>query len=121
MKTLTAFVIGLMIPLMGQAQPADEAQYATVGTVAYGDIGAGYGTALTVSQSLAYVDILNTADCAIFVSFNASTNHFVVPSNSALSIDLREMAMKESSNVSIKKYTGATCSSGNVFVSAVLQ
>jgi len=97
--------------------PTTEATYA-FGSLAFGSITGSYATLLTDANAKLLVDIVNTTDAAIFVSFDATNNHQYVAPNSSLRIPLGSHSRKESSNISIK-HTGTAPTVGTVYAAAL--
>ena len=116
-KLLLALIIALL-PALAGAQSFREAQYKTLATVAAGSVTASYATALSNTKPLRMLDVVNTADCLILISFDASTNHFIVPAQTSLTLGWNDFALYEKDNVSIK-YSGSACTTGSVYFSGV--
>ena len=99
------------------ASATTAAQYSTLATVGFAAITAGYTTFLTNVNPLKQLDILNTTNCSITISFNASVDRYVVPAYSSLVLNYQELAVKESGNVSGK--SAGSCTVGSVYVSGI--
>jgi len=89
----------------------------TMGTVAFGSVGASYTAALTDSHNKLEILVDNQTDAAIYVSFNGTNNHEILAAGQAAKWNFGSYGRYESGNVSIK-HTGAAPTSGNVYVSA---
>lgn len=94
-----------------------EATYTTVVALAESSISNTYGTLVTNSNGLKHLEIYNGTDTAMYISFDASTNHWFIPAGSTKVFAYQQLGLKESSNVSIKYDTNP--STGSVYASAM--
>jgi len=94
-----------------------EATYTTVVALAEASISNTYGTLVTNSNGLKHLEVYNGTDTAMYISFDASTNHWFIPAGSTKVFAYQQLGLKESSNVSIKYDTNP--STGSVYASAM--
>lgn len=99
------------------AQAIGTAKYTTMATVAYGSVTASYTAFLTSVKPLKQVDILNTTNCDVTISFDASTAHYFVPKYSSLVLNFRQLEVEERHSVSGK--SAGSCTVGSVYVSGI--
>lgn len=118
MKKLICFLFALLLPGMVLAQSQQVARHKTLGSVAAGSVTNSYTTLLSNTSPLRAVNIINNADCLVLISFNASTDHLVVPASSALSVDYATIQRYVNTNISLK-YSGTACTTGSVYAEGV--
>lgn len=112
--TLTSDTIGR---LWVNPWAGTESSYTTVVAYAEGSITASYTTLVTNAAALKHLEIYNGTDTAMYISFDASTNHWFIPAASTKVFPYQQLGLKESSNVSIKYDTDP--STGTVYASAM--
>lgn len=108
--------IALLLPLSASAQSELQPSYAqqAQGVMAAASVTNAYTTLLDNSYDLKAIDIVNGCDCVIYVSLNASTDHFALPASSTLYLPLHELNVRYAGDISIK-YVGSACTTGSVY------
>lgn len=102
-----------------------RAKFETIKTLASGGIGAAYALIGTLQHSTRWVLIQNLTDAAMYFSQDGVNNHFALPSNAFLVIDLNAnkrkddgFELRQNDNFYVKQYSGAA-TTGNVHISSL--
>lgn len=115
---LCVFAVEARAQVGGDSDTTTRArQDSTLAAVAFGSVTGAYTAFLTNTNPIRDLDVLNQTDAAITCSYNASTDHFVVPAYSSYSPDLGEIEMHSGSTISCKRTSGAP-TVGSVYISA---
>lgn len=92
-----------------------DAGWVTTAAIAEGSITSSYTTALTNTEPIRVLDFYNGTDADLYISFNASTNHLVLPASTGKILDLGASGLHVDSNVSVKYVSNP--SGGTLYVS----
>ena len=113
------FILFLLVATTVQAQTTQEMQHVTLGTVAGSTVADSYVTLVANASGNPFrtVDIANTSDCEIYVSFDASTHHYQVSAGSSLTLNYADLGRHITGAVSVQS-PGDDCTSGTIFGSA---
>jgi len=130
MKKLAGIVLLVLLPALALAQatntptpsrgsPVDaiRALYLAVTTTAATAVPTAYGTSGTIvnTKPLRSIDITNDLDCLTYVALDGATaDNYVVPSKSALTLDLQKLGLYHDKNISVR--SAAVCASGSIYV-----
>lgn len=76
-------------------------------SVAFGSVGAGYGTAATYTDPISQLTIISTLDQPALISFNASADHLLITAGQERTIDPDDVGAFLNGVVSVKRDSAA--------------
>lgn len=131
MRRVLEVILVVFLPVAAMAQatntptpnravkPVDaiRALYLAVNTTTATAVPTAYGTSGTIvnTKPLRSIDVTNDLDCLVYIALDGATaDNYVVPSKSALTLDLQKLGLYHDKNISVR--SAAVCASGSIYV-----